>query len=171
MYTYDITQIITHPSSRNNFIRLATHRAIEEISKFEESWKIKTNINKFLIIPATRIKPGNPNLRSTNVDFAKEGYLLGLKITNTGTSSHVKERTKIAGSTLTKLKRFSGCSEDARPTYTGIPPYSTEHHSPNILAQTTSSPKQSHTIGERSKVAKPSTLHQRVTPGIQHRTD
>ncbi|XP_069989444.1 uncharacterized protein [Penaeus vannamei] len=43
MYADDITQIITHPSPRANFIKLATNKAINKINKFEGEWKIKTN--------------------------------------------------------------------------------------------------------------------------------
>lgn len=96
MYANDITQIISHPSRRNNFIRIATDRAIGIICNFEEQWKIRTNKNKFLVIPAARIKPGNPNLESIDIPFPKEGKLLGVKLTNTGILSHVNERHKIA---------------------------------------------------------------------------
>lgn len=111
MYTDDITQIITHPSPRANFIKLATNRDINKIIKFEGEWKIKTKINKFLVIPAARTKPGYLDLNYTNINYTKEGRLLGLKITNTGTAGHVKERRAMARKMLTKLKRFSGCPE------------------------------------------------------------
>lgn len=88
--------------------------AIGTINKFEEAWKIKTNKNKFLIIPAARTKPGNLNLQNIEVDYTKTGKLLGLKLTNTGIASHVKERINIANHTLTKLKRFSECTEETK---------------------------------------------------------
>lgn len=109
MYADDVMQIITHPSPRHQFIRLATDRAVAAINQFEEAWKIKTNKHKFTVIPAARTKPGIPNLQSIDVNFAKAGKMLGLKITNTGISSHVKERIRIAENTFTKIKRFSSC--------------------------------------------------------------
>jgi len=112
MYADDITQIIFHPSPRQQFIRLTKDRAIAAINRFEEEWKIK-NKNKFLIIPAARTKPGNPDLANIDVGFTKEGKLLGLKITNTGIAAH-KERINIANNVLAKLKRFSGCPEDIK---------------------------------------------------------
>lgn len=70
MYADDITQIISHPSPQNQFIKLATDRAIGTINKFEE-----TNKNKFLIIPAAKTNPGNLNLQNINVDYVKTGKL------------------------------------------------------------------------------------------------
>nr|XP_027210799.1 uncharacterized protein LOC113804160 [Penaeus vannamei] len=146
MYADDITQIITHPSPRANFINLATKRAINKINKFEGEWKIKTNINKFLVIPAARTKPGNLNLNNTNINYTKEGRLLGLKITNTGTAGHVKERRAMARKMLTKLKRFSGCPERVNLHLYKVL---------NFMASTTGHTKQSSAMGKRSEMATP----------------
>lgn len=110
----DITQKIAHHSPRNQFLRLATDRAITEINNFEATWEIRTNKNKFVIIPVARTKPSNPNLENINGNYAKEGKLLRLKITNTGIYTTVKELTKLASSTLTKLKRFSNCRKEVK---------------------------------------------------------
>lgn len=80
----------------------------------------KNNQNKFLIIPAARTKPGNPDLADIDVGFAKEGRLLGLKWTNTGIATHVKVRTKMASSIHSPVELHSGVGIHARPVVLSI---------------------------------------------------
>lgn len=113
MYADDIAQTNYHLSSRANFIRLTTDRAIGITNQYEKAWKIKTNIDKFLVITAARTKPGALNLKNAAVNYANEGRILGLKITKIGITTHIKERRAKAKTILTKLW-FSGCPEEIK---------------------------------------------------------
>ena len=114
MYADDVTQVVTHPSPRRFFLELATDRAIGAINNFENEWKIKTNLNKFVVIPAARTRPGELNLDSANVNYTKEGKLLGLAFTSTGIGKHVKQRQGQGYNVLRKLRRFSGLPESTK---------------------------------------------------------
>ena len=54
-YADDITQIISCPGEAS-MLALKTKRAITQINNFENKWKIKTNVEKFTVIPIYRKK-------------------------------------------------------------------------------------------------------------------
>lgn len=77
MYTNDITQIICHPSTID--------RTIGTVKQFAKARKIKTNIDKFLVTPTARTKPGHLNLENAAVKYAND---MGTNWNH----SHTKER-------------------------------------------------------------------------------
>lgn len=106
MFADDITQIITYPWKSEQIMAQHTARAIENINNYEKQWKIKTNINKFKIIPIAKNKTEPVIANGDLYPYATEGQLLGLKITKTGYKSFIQEKTRKAQATLTKLYRF-----------------------------------------------------------------
>ena len=77
IYADDITQVIAHPGSERMLAAL-TKNAIVNINNFEHKWKIKTNINKFQIIPILRRKTNKIKIDKTIFDMHGEGKVLGL---------------------------------------------------------------------------------------------
>ena len=51
MYADDITQIISYPSKSKKMLAKRTEKEINNINKFEYKWKIKTNMQKFILLP------------------------------------------------------------------------------------------------------------------------
>jgi len=113
-YADDITQIITHPSKSQHFMKRTTERAIQNINTFEHHWKIQTNINKFKLIPIARRNSQPITINNTNIPYTHTGNILGLQFTSTGFTTHVKQRITQAKTTLTKLKRFSCCTPQTK---------------------------------------------------------
>ena len=91
-------------------MRLHTQRSIDTIDQYERQWKIKTNIDKFQVIPVARHSPPPLTLHNTQVPYTRKGRLLGLTVTSSGMSTHITQRAQQANITLTKLKRFSTCT-------------------------------------------------------------
>ncbi len=56
LYADDITQLITSQSKQKNMMKVKVEREIERINRYERKWKIKTNPDKFKIIPITQFK-------------------------------------------------------------------------------------------------------------------
>lgn len=50
-YADDITQIISYPGVSRGFMSRLTVREITKINSYEADWKIRTNKNKFKLIP------------------------------------------------------------------------------------------------------------------------
>ena len=71
----DITQIISH-AFYPSYCTLATQRANKHINTFEKHWKIKTNTNKFQIIPIDR---NNYSRYINNIPNTRKGKVLRLE--------------------------------------------------------------------------------------------
>ena len=61
MFADDVTQIITTYKARrtglcNRTLTFRTQRKVEKQNQYEREWKIKTNMNKFAVIPVSIIK-------------------------------------------------------------------------------------------------------------------
>lgn len=108
-YADDITQIISQP---RNYVHQAhaTSLAIQTINNFESQWKIKTNQQKFQIIPISRRKTSQVTVDDSDYAYSHKGKVLGLSFTGYGLSTQVPLRCKIAKMNLTKLYRFHGLS-------------------------------------------------------------
>ena len=109
MYADDISQIITLPGSVN-YLTKQVPRAIESINNFENKWKIKTNQSKFQLIAIDRIKPPDITVSNTIIKHSREGKVLGLTLTCTGFTKHIRNRTQLAKLQLNKLYRFKNLS-------------------------------------------------------------
>ena len=109
IYADDITQIIINHGGENMLAQL-TKRAIETINKFENKWKIQTNINKFQIIPIGRKIAKDITINNKTFRTHNEGKVLGTEITTKGFFKHATTRIKQAKHCLPKLFRFRNLS-------------------------------------------------------------
>lgn len=105
-YADDITQIIGYPGKSKNMLKARTEREISIVNNYESKWKIKTNVNKFT--PLGLGSRRNPPLyiNGEETDFSNHGKSLGLHITNTGYTRHIRERKHQGEAALKKLYRF-----------------------------------------------------------------
>ena len=110
IYADDITQIIKHKGSENWLVQ-ETQKEIENINAYEKIWKIRTNKDKFQIIPINRLKTTNIIIDNTPLPMHKKGKVLGTTITSSGFATHAKERIKLASSKLSTLYRFINLSQ------------------------------------------------------------
>ena len=83
-----------------------TRTEIGKINKYEKKWKIKTNKDKFKIIPIAVRKKENVIIDGTPIEYAEKGKILGLTISRTGIGNHIKEITKKGNITLNELHIF-----------------------------------------------------------------
>lgn len=106
MYADDITQIVAYPGKSREIMARKTSTAIENINEYEKKWKIKTNNNKFKIIPLAKKLTAPIIVNGEIIPYANECNMLGLKITRSGYSKFMKEKTGRTKQLITKLKRF-----------------------------------------------------------------
>ena len=110
-YADDITQIIGYKGKSKQMINRITQKEIIRINKFEDNWKIKTNINKFTPIHLS-VKNTIPlEINNSEIPFQKEGKSLGLTITSNGYGKHVQDRKNKATAALYRLYRLNELPE------------------------------------------------------------
>ena len=85
---------------------LRTGREISRVNRFEEDWRIRTNLAKFTVIPLATVNPAPLLVDGDVVDFRNRGTLLGLAVTSRGYTSHVGQRVARARSALSCPYRF-----------------------------------------------------------------
>lgn len=105
-YADDITQIIAHHGKSRQMMANRTVSEIEKINKFEKEWKIKTNSNKFKIIPIGVKKKNDIIVNGSNIPYSDYGKVLGVKIGTTGYNKHVQETANKGRQALRELWRF-----------------------------------------------------------------
>ena len=110
-YADDITQIVSfdcNKANKNRFRRIAnqTESAISHINNFENKWKIKTNTNKFTIVPIHRNKHHQITVNNNPLQYTREGTVLGLTFGRYSIIPQVRKRKNLASSALTMLNRF-----------------------------------------------------------------
>ena len=115
VYADDITQIIQKKGSENYLAR-KTAREIIKINEFENKWKIKTNIDKFQIIPVGRLGLKKVIVNNQAHEFANRGKVLGTIITKNGFPSQASNRINLAKSKLSMLHRFTELSPKHKRT-------------------------------------------------------
>lgn len=106
MYADDISQIINHHGGSKAFLFKKTDREVSQINRYEEKWKIQTNINKFSILRLGAREEEEIITDEEALNTKTSGKILGLTITNSGYSKHIKERCAQANRALRKLYRF-----------------------------------------------------------------
>lgn len=106
-YADDVTQIIKYPGHSKQMAQRITSREVESQNKFERKWHIKTNLTKFTIIRMGAKIQDQLIIEEDLYETGTQGKILGLKISTTGYTPHVTERTAIASRNLTKLYRFN----------------------------------------------------------------
>ena len=107
IYADDITQIIVQPGKEREPMTRRMEAAIININQYEKQWKIKTNMDKFQIIPISKRIPADIIVEGTRLQYSQTGKVLGLTLKRNGSSAHAKERVRQAGAQLTRLRRFN----------------------------------------------------------------
>ncbi len=79
---------------------------ITKINEFENKWKIKTNQNKFKIVPIGVKRRNQIIINGNIIEYSLHGKFLGLSIGRTGIKQHVNETINKAKNRLTELFRF-----------------------------------------------------------------
>lgn len=105
-YADDITQIINYEGNSKIIINARTKEEVEQINKYEEKWKIKTNINKFTVIPLGSRRNADLVVYFNLVYFENTGTVLGQKINTHGFSKQTKHRKNKATHAQTKLYKL-----------------------------------------------------------------
>jgi hypothetical protein len=111
LYADDITHIITCYYKNRRAMAQAAVRDIGRVNAFERLWKIKTNKNKFKIIPLCQ-KVTHPIIIDGELyPYSQSGSMLGFLIKPHGYGSHVSSRCGMAKSRLNQLRRFSSLTQ------------------------------------------------------------
>ena len=122
-YADDITQTITYPTKSKHMMLAKTTHAITTMNTYENKWKIKTNTDKFTLVPISRQLNSSldVHINNTQIHYENTGKLLGLTITPWGISKHIRQKRQQALATLTRLKRFTSCTTQTKlRLYTSI---------------------------------------------------
>ena len=85
---------------------MRTSREIERTNKYENKWKIKTNINKFTILSISAVKPHKIYVDNKQYNISDRATILGLQLKRTGIVNHSATRLAIAKKNFSKIKRF-----------------------------------------------------------------
>ena len=109
-YADDITQIISCPGEAS-MLAPKTKRAITQINNFEKKWKIKTNVEKFTVIPMYRTRKTDIIIDNNKINYQNKGKILGLNFNTRGILPQVAIRRNIALHNLSKLHRFKELSQ------------------------------------------------------------
>ena len=115
IYADDITQIVQKKDSQN-YLSRETEREIIKINQYENKWKIKTNVDKFQIIPIGRKGFKKVKIDNDTYEFANTGKALGTIISKNGFTSHITSRINLAKSKLPLLFRFLDLSQNNKKT-------------------------------------------------------
>ena len=105
-YADDITQIITYPGTSREFMCRRVISEINKINDYERKWKIKTNKNKFKIIPIAVKKKNDIYIDGEKIEYSQNGKILGLNIGRTGIGHHINTIKAKASNKLNTLRRF-----------------------------------------------------------------
>lgn len=79
---------------------------IGKINDYETTWKIKTNKNKFQIIPIAVKKSNDIIIDGSKLDYSTHGKILGLTINRSGISKHLGNITRKIRTAVAELYRF-----------------------------------------------------------------
>ena len=89
-------------------------KEIKNINNYEKLWKIRTNTQKFTLLPIAIQKTEKVNINGNNIPYKKEAKVLGLKINNRGYNKHVKEVNNKASIALNTIQKFSKLSTNIK---------------------------------------------------------
>ena len=111
-YADDITQIVEYRGcGKHKEAAKKTAKSIKKINDFEKKWKIKTNTNKFKVLPMSRQLTAPIDVDGSILSYTRKGKVLGLKMCSSGIREQVTYRKSIAKANLTKIKRFQRLSQ------------------------------------------------------------
>ena len=76
----DITNITAGRYKYKDAARNTQH-AIQQVNNYENKWRIKTNKNKFQIVPISRIKTSDITINNKIIQYTNKGKILDLPST------------------------------------------------------------------------------------------
>ena len=119
MFADDVTQIITTDKTRktglcNRTLNLRTQREVEKQNQYEREWKIKTNMNKFAVVPVSRRKTHELVIERRRVEYKDKARILGFKFRRSGYPRGIEDQARKASMQVTKLKRFKAANAKTR---------------------------------------------------------
>lgn len=121
MYADDVTQWVSYSGKSTQMMAHHTANAIQNINNYERKWKIKTNTDKFKVLPIAKFKPAPLIVDGDIYNYANEGNFLGVKITTRGYQGFINEKIRKVKYTGTKLKRFQNLnSKNKRKLYMAL---------------------------------------------------
>ena len=106
LFADDVTQVIEYHHRSKQMAARRTERAILDVNNYERMWKIKTNQNKFKVLPISVKKPAPLTIEGTNVNFSNNAQILGLTLGRSGLKTHISAKIAIAKGRINRLKRF-----------------------------------------------------------------
>ena len=114
IFADDITQVVENFTNNRDELAEDTETEIKRIYKYENKWKIKTNVNKFNLLSLSKSKPSPVTIDNRLIPFKNECDISGLKLKCTGIISHITSRISMAKTQTQKLKRFNGLNMKTR---------------------------------------------------------
>ena len=109
-----VTQIISQPGKSRKFLARKVEREITKINDYENRWKIKTNINKFVILPISIKKTDPIHIDNQILPYTLRANILGLTINSRGYNQQINNNTTKAKHVLYTLKRFHQLTTDIK---------------------------------------------------------
>ena len=106
LFADDVTQVIEFRGRDREELAVRSEMEITRVNEYEKKWKIKTNKNKFKMIPASKTAPYPISVEDENLNFTTEFNILGLTLTRTGCQKHLGAKIRSAKGQLLKLRRF-----------------------------------------------------------------
>ena len=110
IYADDVTQVVRYPGKSHEMLRRETEGEIRKINEYEKKWKIRTNLNKFHIVPIEGTRPLKIRVNNQEIEYSKETKALGLTIKHSGFSAHATNRIHLARTQLAKFYRVRNLS-------------------------------------------------------------
>ena len=111
MFADDVTKIITTDKARrtglcNRTLTLRTQREFQKQNQNEREWKIKTDMNKFVIMPVSRRIIHDLVIKRRWIEYRDKARILGLKFIRSGYPRGIEDQVRRASMQVTKLKRL-----------------------------------------------------------------
>ena len=100
------TQIVSQPGKSRKYLARKVEREIIKINQYEYKWKIKTNINKFNILPVAIRKTEPIHINNQVIPYSKKVNILGLTISRYGYTQQITNNIAKANHALYTLKKF-----------------------------------------------------------------
>ena len=99
------------PSKSKKFMARRVQTEINKLNCYEKLWKIKTNTNKFKIIPLATKTTEPITINHIQIQYSKDGNILGIHINKTGLLGHVAHTRNKSIQALSTLRRFTALPE------------------------------------------------------------
>ena len=91
-----MTQIIENYDNDRDLLANDTVNEIQRINKYENRWKIMSNLTKLNIVSISKTRPTQIVIDNGQTTFANKMKILGRKLRRTGIISHITDRISSA---------------------------------------------------------------------------